>query len=516
MPNFTTFLDVNVKYWPRKTVAIFPDKGEQYTFSDLLERVNEMGNVLRELGVKRGDGVALYLPTWPEALIGFLAIWRIGAIAVPINIVLKDLEVQHILNNSNSKIAVTNTTGLEVVRKIRDKIPSLEGTVVVDKKVDGTYYLKELMEKASPSLRAENCEFDCLSQLQYTAGTTGLPKGAMLTHGNWMMAVEAERWAFQLTDKDVMLYIYPLVHVGASWGIMALKYGATVVFMERYKMDKYLRYIAEYGVTLLCQMPPVMNDLVNGPPGIEEYLRTVRATITGGGPTPPVIWEKWVKRFGIPVLNAYGLSETIVIGSAPGTVPGWDYYSKGYRSVGVPIGYTEVKIVDPKDPKRELEPGEIGEIALRGPSVAKGYWLNEEATKEAFMPNGWFLTGDLGYLDDDGALYVTDRKKDMIITSGFNIYPAEVENILLQYSKIKEVAVFAKYDERRGEVPAAAVVLKSGEKATEEEIVEWARQHMASYKVPRHVVILDEIPKMAGWKTLRRVLRERYGGFGNG
>jgi long-chain acyl-CoA synthetase len=342
--------------------------------------------------------------------------------------------------------------------------------------------------------------------------TTGAPKGVMLTHGNWMVAVDAERWVLDLTDRDIMLYIYPLVHIGCSWAITALRYGATVVFMQRYKMDRYLRLAAEYKATILCGMPPVLNDLVNGPPGVEEYLKSARVVITGGGPTPQVVWEKWVKRFNIPVVNAYGLSETIVVGSATATLPGWEYYSKGYTSVGAPVAYTEVKIVDPNDPSKELKPGEVGEIALRGPCVAKGYWRNDKATRESFLPDGWFLTGDMGYVDEDGVLYVTDRKKDIIITSGFNVSPAEVENILLQNPKIKEVAVFSFKDERRGEVPAAAVVLKEGEKASENEIIEWAKKHMAGYKVPRKVIFLDEIPKMSGWKVLRRVLRERYGG----
>lgn len=510
MPNFTSFLDVNARYWPSKKVAVFPELGVEYTFPQMVAMVNKLGNALKDLGVRKGDRVVLYLPTAPETLIGYFSIWRIGAVAVPVNIVLKELEIKHILGDSEPKVVITNSAGYEVASRAR--VSSIEHIVLTDEKREGALYFYDVIKDKEPRLSPENCDFDTLCQIQYTSGTTGTPKGVMLTHGNWMVAVDAERWVLKLTDEDVMLYIYPLVHIGSSWAITALRYGATVVFMQRYKMDKYLRYAAEFRASILCGMPPVLNDLANGPPGVEEYLRSARVVITGGGPTPQVVWEKWVKRFGIPVVNAYGLSETIVVGSATSTVPGWEYYSRGYASVGAPVAYTEVKIVDINDPSKELKPGEVGEIALRGPAVAKGYWRNEKATKESFLPDGWFLTGDMGYVDDDGVLYVTDRKKDIIITSGFNVSPAEVENILLQNPKIKEVAVFSIKDERRGEVPAAAVVLKEGVDASEDEIIEWARRHMAGYKVPRKIIFLDEIPKMSGWKVLRRVLREKYGG----
>jgi long-chain acyl-CoA synthetase len=513
MPNISTFIDVNARYWPRKPVAIFPDRGASYTYPGLLAEANRLSNALRSLGVSRGDRVAVYMPNWPETLISFIGIWRMGAVAVPMNVALRDFEAVNLLNDSGAVAAITTPQGYDVLSHVMDRIPDLGHVVIAGGSAEGAHSWRDLMAGASPDGRAENCEPECLAQLQYTSGTTGMPKGTMLTHCNWMSAFDSERWALGITHDDVVLYIYPMVHVGFSWALTALKYGATVVFMEKYSLERYLRYAVEYGATVICMMPPVMTDMVNSPAGIEEYLRTVRAAVTGGAPTPQPVWERWASRFGIPVLNAYGLSETIVVGSAPGTVPGWEHLSKGYRSVGAPIGYAEVKIVDPGDPGKELGQGEVGEIALRGPAVAKGYWRNEQATRDSFMPDGWFLTGDMGFLDEDGVLYVTDRKKDMIITSGFKVYPAEVESMLLQNPKILEVAVFARYDERRGEVPVAAVVLKPGERATREEILEWAKQHMISYKVPRDVIFMDELPKMSGWKVLRRALRERFGNF---
>ncbi|MEM4706964.1 MAG: class I adenylate-forming enzyme family protein, partial [Candidatus Methanomethylicaceae archaeon] len=249
---------------------------------------------------------------------------------------------------------------------------------------------------------------------------------------------------------------------------------------------------------------------------IEDYLNSVRCIITGGATTPEKIWRDFSKRFpNIKVVNAYGLSETLVLGSGTAVPYRYQYLSKNFKSVGLPIGYTEIKIVDPNNPKIKLPIGEIGEIAIRGPGVAKGYWMNPEETKKSFLEDGWFLTGDLGYIDEDGVLYITTRKKDVIIMSGWKIYPNEVEEVILKHPKVAEVAVFSKYDERRGEVPAAAIVLKSGENATSEEIIEFCKDKIANYKIPKYIIFLNELPKMNAWKILRRVLREKYGGFPN-
>jgi long-chain acyl-CoA synthetase len=214
------------------------------------------------------------------------------------------------------------------------------------------------------------------------------------------------------------------------------------------------------------------------------------------------------------VANSYGLSETIVIGSGTTTLPGYPHLTKGYQSVGVAVGYTEMKIVDAEDPKKEMPTGEPGEIALRGPAVARGYWNLPGATRDVFRPDGWFLTGDIGVLDDAGILCITDRKKDMIIMSGWKVYPTEVENVLIRHPAIADVAVFGVPDERKGEVPVAAVVLKQGATLAEDEFFAFCREAMASYKIPRKLIITDSLPRVHGWKLLRRDLREKFGASG--
>ncbi len=220
-------------------------------------------------------------------------------------------------------------------------------------------------------------------------------------------------------------------------------------------------------------------------------------------------WKKFFERFHIPVINAYGLSETIVLGC--GTVIRPEDYPTAdeYNSVGKPVGFAEVKIVDVANPEKELTSPNAGEIALRGPGVAIGYWNQPDESKEVFLDDGWFLTGDIGYIDSKGMLVITDRKKDMIIMSGWKVYPTEVENVLILHPKIADVAIFGCPDEEKGEIPAAAVVLRSSdEPLTLEELHAWSQDHLAGYKIPRRLMVLDQLPRVGGWKLLRRELRD--------
>ncbi len=260
-------------------------------------------------------------------------------------------------------------------------------------------------------------------------------------------------------------------------------------------------------------MPPVIHSLCNAPEGTEHCLSSVRVIISGGGPLLPTIWEEFDRRYGVPVANAYGLSETIIVGTGTATLPGSPVIRGNYRSVGVPVGYSEMKIVDPDDPTVTLRPGEDGEVALRGPSVARGYWGMPGLTEESFLPDGWFLTGDIGHQDEEGVLYITDRKKDMIIMSGWKVYPTEVENAILAHQAIHDAAVFGHPDEHRGEIPVAAIVLKEGAAISDEELIGFLRERLAGYKVPRAVIRLDALPRVHGWKLLRRKLREEYRGL---
>ncbi|EJG06344.1 AMP-dependent synthetase and ligase [Methanofollis liminatans DSM 4140] len=508
MPNITTFLDVNARYL-KGPAFVFGRDGRTLTFPALRDAACRIAGGLASLGVQKGDRVCIYLDTSPEYLLSYFAIWRLGAVAVPTNIVYQQDELRYAIDDSGAVAVITDGNGAERVRAIRSGCRTLGNVCVVGAAADGETAWDDLA-KAEPMERAANCSFDDLCQIQYTSGTTGRPKGAMLTHGNWICALATEAEVLSLVEGDVYLGIYPMGHVGLSWGLAALKAGGTFVCMDRFEPKEYLRLAEEHGATVLAAMPPVIHTLIRAKPGTEEMLGTVRCVISGGGPLLPVIWEEFDRRFKIPVVNAYGLSETIVVGSANVVLPRHYALHQGYRSVGAPVGYGEVKIVAEDDPERELQPGEIGEVALRGPSVAKGYWGMPDATAAVFRPDGWFLTGDLGYLDGESVLFITDRKKDMIIMSGWKIYPTEVENVIIEHPKIADVAIFARPDEHRGEIPVAAVVMNEGETITEEELIAYCRERLAGYKVPREVVVVEHLPRVGGWKLLRRTLREAH------
>jgi len=512
MSNVTTLLDAR-SVPEKKAALICPSRKETYSYRRLREEMNRIGLGLSSLGVRKGDRVCIYLDSSPEFLISYFAIWRIGAVAVPANIAYRARELLHAINDAGACVIITDSQGLAVIAEIRKSAPTLASIIYTGIGTPGAIAW-DSFPAAPVSMRAADCAMDDLCHLQYTAGTTGTPKGAMLTHGNWMTALDAEREALRMRPDDIYLGIYPMGHVGISWGLAVLRAGGTYVMMERFDPGQYLGLAEQYGATVLAGMPPVIHTLVNAPFGTEDRLRSARVIISGGGQLLPAVWKAFDQRYHIPVANSYGLSETIVIGSGTTTLPEYPHLTRDYQSVGVAVGYTEVKIVDTGNPETELGAGETGEIALRGPAVAKGYWNLPEATAAVFRPDGWFLTGDIGYLDSDGILFITDRKKDMIIMSGWKVYPTEVENVIVQHPAVADVAVFGVPDERKGEVPVAAVVLKGGHTLSYAQLEAFCRDRLAGYKVPRKMILVGSLPRVHGWKLLRRTLREKFGESG--
>ena len=487
MLNITTFLDANSKRLDKK-VLYNPRSGEKYSSGEILSIVSEIGRQLKTSGIDKGDRVIIYLNNSCEYLFSLFAIWRIGAIAIPTNRVFTASELEYIVSDSQAKLMITDDEAKDLIDI-------------------NTYVPHDLNEyKDYEVLDAANTDWDDLCQLQYTSGTTGKPKGAMLTHGNYFTAIHNECDVLTLKQDDVYLGIYPMAHVGLSWSIAALRSAAYYILMEQFNIDEYLKLCQKEKVTVLTGMPPVIHSLTTM--DRREELKTVREIVSGGGPLHKKIWKDFHETYAIPIINAYGLSETIVIGT--GTVIRPEDYREAdrFESVGHPVCFSEVKIVDEDDSSKILPQYEQGEIALRGPAVAKGYWGNEEKTKASFLDDGWFLTGDIGYLDEDNRLFITDRKKDMIVMSGWKIYPTEVEEVLIKYPEVKEIAIFSINDCHRGEIPVAAVVWEN--EADENGLIAFARENLSRYKVPRKIFPLDELPRVNGWKLLRRELRELF------
>ncbi|WP_296881847.1 class I adenylate-forming enzyme family protein [uncultured Methanobrevibacter sp.] len=487
MLNITTFLDANSKRLD-KNVLYNPTTDHKYNSGEILSIVSKIGRDLKELKIKKGDRVLIYLANSEEYLFSLFAIWRIGAIAIPTNRVFTASELEYIVSDSQAKLMITDS----------------EAQNIID--ID-TYIPPNIIEfKDCEVLDAESTDWDDLCQLQYTSGTTGKPKGAMLTHGNYFTAIHNECDVLTFKQDDVFLGIYPMAHVGLSWAISALRAAAYYIMMEQFNLDKYLKLCENEKVTVLSGMPPVIHSLTTM--DARKHLKTVREIISGGGPLHKKIWKDFHQTYQIPIINAYGLSESIVIGTGTVIRPEDYWEADRFESVGHPVCFSEVKIVDERDSSKTLPQYEQGEIALRGPAIAKGYWGNEEKTKASFLDDGWFLTGDVGYLDEDNRLFITDRKKDMIVMSGWKIYPTEVEEVLIKYPEVKEIAIFSINDCHRGEIPVAAVVWENN--ADEEGLIEFARENLSRYKVPRKIFALDELPRVNGWKLLRRELRQMF------
>lgn len=487
MLNITTFLDANSKRLD-KDVLYNPTTGNKYNSGEILSIVSEIGRELKNLGINKGDRVLIYLKNSEEYLFSLFAIWRIGAIAIPTNNVMTASELEYIVSDSQAELMITNEKSKDIINV-------------------KTYVPENINEfKDCEVLPAENTDWDDLCQLQYTSGTTGKPKGAMLTHGNYFTAIHNECDVLTLKQDDVYLGIYPMAHVGLSWSISALRAAAYYILIEQFNLDEYLKLCEEEKVTVLTGMPPVIHSLTTM--DARKHLKTVREIVSGGGPLHKKIWKDFHQTYQIPIINAYGLSETIVIGTGTVIRPEDYWEADRFESVGHPVCFSEVKIVDEENSTIILPNYQQGEIALRGPAVAKGYWGNEEKTKSAFLEDGWFLTGDVGYLDEDNRLFITDRKKDMIVMSGWKIYPTEVEEVLIKYPAVKEIAIFSINDCHRGEIPVAAVVWNDS--ADDEGLIEYARENLSRYKVPKKIFALDELPRVNGWKLLRRELRQMF------
>ena len=487
MLNITTFLDANSKRLDKK-VLYNPKSGEKYSSREILSIISGIGRELKSLDIHKGDRVVIYLNNSCEYLFSLFAIWRIGAVAIPTNRVFTTSELEYIISDSQAKLMITDDEAKDVI--------------------DIDIYIPQNLNeyKDFEVLDACNTDWDDLCQLQYTSGTTGKPKGAMLTHGNYFTAIHNECDVLTLKQDDIFLGIYPMAHVGLSWAIAALRAAAYYILIEQFDLDEYLELCESEEVTILTGMPPVIHSLTTMDKTKE--LKTVREIISGGGPLHKKIWKEFHETYKIPIINAYGLSESIVIGT--GTVIRPEDYREAdrFESVGHPVCFSEVKIVDEVDSTKTMEKYEQGEIALRGPAIAKGYWKREKQTIESFLDDGWFLTGDIGYLDEDNRLFITDRKKDMIVMSGWKIYPTEVEEVLIKFPKLKEIAIFSIGDCHRGEIPVAAVVWKN--EPDHDGLISFARENLSRYKVPRKIYDLDELPRVNGWKLLRRELRKMF------
>ncbi|MEW6275733.1 MAG: long-chain fatty acid--CoA ligase [Bacillota bacterium] len=500
--NLTQILDKNVRRIPHFPAVI--SETETFTWQEFCRRVNQLGNALLRQGVQKGDRIAIYLPNSPEYLVTYFAAARIGAIAVPFNIMFKSNEIVYILNNCRAKVLVAAAAeaGRYVVN-VWDRLPFLEKLILVgEHAIPGALSYSDLLHSEPAELAAAECNPDDVVTILYTSGTTGQPKGAMLTHGNFYANAELNAcYTLHINDQDRFLTGTPFCHIFFVLTVLGPMYkGATVVTMPRFFPDKALELISRCRVTHFAGVPTMyifMLEAYRTAP--EKYdLRSWRFAQSAGAAMPAEYIPQIEETFGVGFCECYGSTET----SSTCTYGRLGHGKPG--SVGLPADTWEVKIVDENN--REVPAGEVGEIVVRGPGVFKGYWEMPEATAAAFTGD-WFHTGDLGKKDEDGYIYIVDRKKDMLICGGYNVYPREVEEVLYTHPAVLEAAVLGVPDPIKGEIPKAFIVLKPDAVTDETEIITYCKERLAAYKAPRAVEFRKELPKNPTGKILKRELK---------
>lgn len=522
------FLEESAQEYSKKKALHF--LGKEMSYESLYSEVKQFASYLQYLGLNKGDRVSIMLPNCPQSVVAYYGILLAGGVVVQTNPLYVERELEYQMKDSGAKMIVCldilyprvsnikGKTDLEhvIVTGIKDYLPFPKnilypfiqkkqyGLIVQPEHGGDTHIWEDLMLDASGIVNEIDIDpKEDVAILQYTGGTTGFPKGVMLTHFNLVSNTQmSDAWLYKAKKgEEVILGILPFFHVYGMTSVMNLSImlGNKMVLLPKFEVEDVLKTIQKQRPTLFPGAPTIYIALLNHP-SLQKYdLSSIEACISGSAPLPAEVQEQFERVTGGKLVEGYGLSE-----SSPVTHSNFVWEKRVSGSVGVPWPDTDAKIFKPETTE-EAEPGEIGEIAVFGPQIMKGYWNKPEETDQV-LRDGWLLTGDLGYMDEEGYFYIVDRKKDMIIAGGYNIYPREIEEVLYEHEAIQEVVVAGVPDPYRGETVKAYVVLKENKTLTEEELDAYSRKHIAAYKVPRIYEFRTELPKTAVGKILRRSL----------
>jgi len=504
---------MNIGYLLTRSAYYFPERiafvieGQPITFYELNKRVNRLANGLLAIGLKKGDHVGLLFHNSLSYLESYLALYKAGLVWVRLNARLHPLEIRAMIEDSEAKVLIHGPEFEETIHKIDLQIP----WVISKDKGPGIDY-EGFLEKGSPDEPKTEVTLDDLSDLWYTSGTTGTPKGIMITHRNILtctLLLLSE--VYDITHEDKLLTVGALSHAGSVRVLPFIIRGATNYLHSHYDPVKIFKEISSSRITDLSTVPTMLIGLMDHPDRIRYDLSSLKRITYAGAPMPVERIKEALDIFG-PILDqSYGQAESIItithlprdehiINNDPSR-------EKRLASAGREYPGVRVRIIDDED--NPLEPGKIGEVVTRSDLVMRGYWKKPDKTEEA-LRGGWLHTGDIGYLDEEGYLYLVDRKHDKIITGGLNVYPREVEEVLSKHPSVSEVSVFGVNDPFWGEAITAAVVLREGARVTEEELIEFSKEHLAGYKRPKRIYFLNELPKNLYGKVLRKELKKRF------
>jgi acyl-CoA synthetase (AMP-forming)/AMP-acid ligase II len=498
--NIRELLEQRVEAAPDKHFLFSEADGRRYTYAEFDAAVNRTARLLSAKGIKKGDAVSLLMPNGVEYITAYFACFKIGALAGPVNSLLKSEELRYVIANSEARALLVGSEYQSRVEAIRSDLPSLQHVILFDDEAQAT---NGFTEGALPDAVIGEADEAIII---YTSGTTGKPKGCLLTHGNIIAnARQITEW-LNFTERDCLLTVMPLFHMNAvSVTTMTPLYaGASTVVSPKFSASRFWQIISDYEVTSFGSVATMLSMLLSTyPEGVPAGLKTeqLRFAMCGSAPVPAEVMKRFEETFNCLVIEGYGLSESTCRSSFN---PPDERRRPG--SCGMAIG-NEMKVFDDED--REVADGELGEIVLRGPNILKGYYKNPQATAQAFR-GGWFHTGDIGYRDADGFFYIVDRKSDMIIRGGENIYPREIDEVLYRHKAVAAAATIGVPDPLYGEEVAAFIVLKDGAQVSAEEIISFCREHLADYKCPKSVRFVTDIPKGPTGKLLKRELARLF------
>lgn len=491
----------NLERYGEYSFLLFQEKA--FTNKELNKKANQFAHHLMNSGIAEDDRVIVILPNLPDVLVSYQAILKIGAIIVPINLSLSESEIQYIVENCEPKMVITDS---ENEQKIKRSIKSIKNKPIIQL-VDAPSHEQSVLEDLD--LKIKQKDKHDVAAIIYTSGTTGKPKGAMITHDN-LSAVKMELQALGLLNSDgtrpidnqtTMLVSLPISHIyGLTVTMMAYTLGAKIVLMPRFDLEKTFQMIQNEKINLFAGVPTMYLWMAQFAEAKNYDVSSVKYWISGAAPLPEDVRNRFEQTFNTKIIEGYGLTES----TASFALQRLERPIKP-NSVGQLIPDAEIKVFD--EHGRALDIGEIGELAIKGRNVMKGYFRMEEETKKV-LKDGWLMTGDVGYIDEDGDIFIVERKKDLIIRGGFNIYPREVEEVLIQHPAVLEAGVIGVPNQDLGEVVKAFVTLNPGQTVDKKTLLQYCEQNLAKYKVPEYIDFVDELPKNDLGKVLRRELKK--------